>query len=1101
MVRFSFTANPIELETLAAVDLHYEQIGCLGHGGFASVFLAKKRSSGRKVAIKFFHMDVISKEDIRINPPTNSRRRGSDRYRASDQGDGPDADADADDTQAHVDVPESFTRELEYVKKLRDQSNQNRGLLSRRDDRDLSVVFFEQAFSGKNFAGIVMNYCDGGTLAQAIEHKFSRAGDNSIPYTERRIAWYALQLSEALAFSHERGVYHHDVKSSNVLINWSSGGTLLLSDFGSAIGSGEESFGMSEVYASPELQAAYAIANNNNDSDEPVRVEQPDKIDSFGLGCIVFELLCCRKLVDLTGEQTLAEFIADNDVEAALDLNCVQLPWLPNPHLDDPDPDPDPDEKQPADVPRIGYSFALRSLVKTLLEPDPSKRWTVSELQKPLRKDPSSPLLANLVVASESLVPGDPVTVDNVQLGMFVQYSRDWEPDSPDVVPFRKTPVPDSGFNQQEYFQSITAMPENANFDNLSFEELRLRHYMERDAARDGGECGVVVGLDPDAQYAQVIFSSATGPSKLKCSTARIGASRKFELHIGPPLEDFFAADERTKHTGLLSAKTLSRKLGKESPSELSVGQSLSSNCILVAIDLEWDLAIVVPTEKFRLEAPTVPVQPLMFPCFPAAPSVENRKPQPPPEYWETNGNVLVEEDDVRQRDIVTELFFSDGGGMDIQAYEIVSIKRVQSVELWSSYSQSCVKVAAENWGVCNEHRLFLGTGEKNPEQLLNDPPSFFYHNFHSDGVMVSNSPSYGHVHRYQGTDSDDIQIVLSRVALGKIDERARTSSISQTFHSKRRQFGEGVLCISDTSQAYPEYIITYKPLQGGPSQRTASGRYNDMSRFGTVQSTRSSFQSPHSSYTPSNTYMTTPAAGFMASTTHYQDTVSFVPPAMFYPPATVYPPARTASNYGFHTTRVPGYYSPGVHHGRRTSEYQSPMHSNVNGSNGGFSFGATTFDTVRNDGVVTTSNTAGNSQPLSSPPNPSNGGFSFGSHSAGGGGFSFGATTSATASNGQPLPSPPNPSNAGSSSCPDKIAPKSQKPSAEKEKKPKSSTKQCVVCLERDVRRIVLPCGHPCLCEVCSTEQGLRKLRRKCPECRGAIKEAVTIFARVVDD
>ena len=296
-------------------------------------------------------------------------------------------------------------------------------------------------------------------------------------------------------------------------------------------------------------------------------------------------------------------------------------------------------------------------------------------------------------------------------------------------------------------------------------------------------------------------------------------------------------------------------------------------------------------------------------------------------------------------------------------------------------------------------------------------------------------------------------------------------------------------------------HIITYKPLQGGPSQRTASGRYNDMSRFGTVQSTRSSFQSPHSSYTPSNTYMTTPAAGFMASTTHYQDTVSFVPPAMFYPPATVYPPARTASNYGFHTTRVPGYYSPGVHHGRRTSEYQSPMHSNVNGSNGGFSFGATTFDTVRNDGVVTTSNTAGNSQPLSSPPNPSNGGFSFGSHSGGGGGFSFGATTSATASNGQPLPSPPNPSNAGSSSCPDKIAPKSQKPSAEKEKKPKSSTKQCVVCLERDVRRIVLPCGHPCLCEVCSTEQGLRKLRRKCPECRGAIKDAVTIFARVVDD
>jgi len=64
-----------------------------------------------------------------------------------------------------------------------------------------------------------------------------------------------------------------------------------------------------------------------------------------------------------------------------------------------------------------------------------------------------------------------------------------------------------------------------------------------------------------------------------------------------------------------------------------------------------------------------------------------------------------------------------------------------------------------------------------------------------------------------------------------------------------------------------------------------------------------------------------------------------------------------------------------------------------------------------------------------------------------------------------------------------------------------KSATKQCVVCLERDVRRICLPCGHPCLCEICSTEQGLRKLKHKCPECRANIRQVATIYGRVVDD
>lgn len=36
-------------ETLAAIDARYESVGCIGRGGFGSVFLARSRASGRKV--------------------------------------------------------------------------------------------------------------------------------------------------------------------------------------------------------------------------------------------------------------------------------------------------------------------------------------------------------------------------------------------------------------------------------------------------------------------------------------------------------------------------------------------------------------------------------------------------------------------------------------------------------------------------------------------------------------------------------------------------------------------------------------------------------------------------------------------------------------------------------------------------------------------------------------------------------------------------------------------------------------------------------------------------------------------------------------------
>lgn len=72
---------------------------------------------------------------------------------------------------------------------------------------------------------------------------------------------------------------------------------------------------------------------------------------------------------------------------------------------------------------------------------------------------------------------------------------------------------------------------------------------------------------------------------------------------------------------------------------------------------------------------------------------------------------------------------------------------------------------------------------------------------------------------------------------------------------------------------------------------------------------------------------------------------------------------------------------------------------------------------------------------------------------------------------------------------------------SASSEAKRRSSTKLCVVCLDKEVSQVLVPCGHTCLCSDCGSLRGLVRIELKCPECRAEVQQAVKIFARVVND
>jgi hypothetical protein len=53
----------------------------------------------------------------------------------------------------------------------------------------------------------------------------------------------------------------------------------------------------------------------------------------------------------------------------------------------------------------------------------------------------------------------------------------------------------------------------------------------------------------------------------------------------------------------------------------------------------------------------------------------------------------------------------------------------------------------------------------------------------------------------------------------------------------------------------------------------------------------------------------------------------------------------------------------------------------------------------------------------------------------------------------------------------------------------------KCVICLVGGACVAIIPCGHACLCAECGARDKLRRLRNRCPTCRGPIQSAIRVY------
>jgi eukaryotic-like serine/threonine-protein kinase len=185
---------------------------------------------------------------------------------------------------------------------------------------------------------IVFEYVDGENLKELIE----RTG----PLPTRRAVEFGLEIADALAFAHENGLIHRDVKPQNVLIT--PDGNAKVTDFGIAR-SLEVEHGMTQTgtvlgtsnYLSPEQASGKPTTPST---------------DVYSLGVVVYELL--------TGE---VPFPGENFVAIAM-KHINDLP-------------PDLLEQRP-DVP-----LRLAAAVDRAMEKDPERRFgTMDEFASELRQ-------------------------------------------------------------------------------------------------------------------------------------------------------------------------------------------------------------------------------------------------------------------------------------------------------------------------------------------------------------------------------------------------------------------------------------------------------------------------------------------------------------------------------------------------------------------------------------------------------------------------------------------------------------------------------------------------------------------------------------------
>ena len=223
-------------DLLRALAPHYTVERLLGAGGMGSVYLGRDVTLDRPVAIKVVAAELTTSRVIR----------------------------------------ERFLQEARTVARL----------------RHASIVDVYTAGEVDGLLYFVMEYCPGESLHALL--------DRDKRFDDERAIVALRDLARALAYAHERGIVHRDVKPDNILFDKETG-RAMLTDFGVAVAltAGEERLtGTGFVLGSPRYMSPEQASGER---------ELDGKSDVYSLGLVAYEMFAGEPAVSGSGASVLMQ--------------------------------------------------------------------------------------------------------------------------------------------------------------------------------------------------------------------------------------------------------------------------------------------------------------------------------------------------------------------------------------------------------------------------------------------------------------------------------------------------------------------------------------------------------------------------------------------------------------------------------------------------------------------------------------------------------------------------------------------------------------------------------------------------------------------------
>lgn len=226
---------------------------------------------------------------------------------------------------------------------VREQRNLDSEIGSLSKLRHPTVVQYKESFILGDQMCVVMMHCEGGDLQGFLRSK--RSGP---PLPEPQVLRWLVEMAIGLAYVHQRNILHRDFKPANVFLSQEH---LVIGDFGMSkqlehtIEKAETRLG-TPLYIAPEVFNAIPYDRN---------------ADAWSLGCVLYEMLTYEPA-----------FRASNMAELIRKVMAADYAPLPD-----------------------YCSKQAREVVSRLLEPDPTRRYSMDDLL-------NSPLLAEHSAAAQA---------------------------------------------------------------------------------------------------------------------------------------------------------------------------------------------------------------------------------------------------------------------------------------------------------------------------------------------------------------------------------------------------------------------------------------------------------------------------------------------------------------------------------------------------------------------------------------------------------------------------------------------------------------------------------------------------------------------------